>query len=88
MTEDIGELGDVLLNAVERAGKKMSQVMRKHFARVDIRVPAKLFHFTPYIRSVDGLARLGDKNHAVADMMPLCIFQQLFLQAADDDDHP
>ena len=88
VTKDVGKLGDVLLDAVKRARKQVTKVMREHFAGVYVRVPAKLFHFAPDVCPADGLARLGDKNHTVADMMTLRVFQQLLLKLADDDDHP
>ena len=53
--------------------------MRKDLARVDVCVPAKLFHFAPDVRAADGFARFGNENCTVMDMMPLRIFQQLFL---------
>ena len=84
VTEDVGELGDIFLNAVKRAGKKMTEVMREHFAGVYIRVPAKLFHFTPDVRAADWPACPGDKNRTVVDMVTPRVFQQLFLQTADD----
>ena len=88
VTEYIGKLGDVLLNSVKRAGEQVAKVMRKHFAGIDIRVPAELFHLTPYVRSADRIACFGNKDRAVADMMPLRVFQQLLLQIAHDDDRP
>ena len=88
VAEDISKLGDVFLNTVKRAGEKVAEVMRKHFAGVDVRISAKILHLTPYVRAADGIARFGDENHTVADMMTLCVFQQLFLQTADDDDRP
>ena len=88
VTEDVGELGDVLFNAVKCAGKQMTEIMRKYFAGVDICVPAKLFHFAPDIRAADELTRFGDKDRAGIDMMPLRVFQQLLLKIAHDDDRP
>ena len=79
VAEDVGELGNILLDAVKRAGEQMAQVMRKYFAWIDICVPAKLFHFAPDVRAADGLARFGNKNRAGIDMVTLCVFQQLFL---------
>ena len=88
MAEDVGELGDVFLYAVERAGEKMPEVMRKHFARVDVCFLAELLHLTPDIRAADGFTVLGNENCTVIYAVTLCIFQQLFLQTADDDDRP
>lgn len=78
VAEDIGELGNILLDAVKRAGKQVTKVMRKDLARVDVRVPAKLFHFAPDVRAADGLARFGNENCTVVVMVTLCVFQQLF----------
>ena len=46
VTEDVGELGNIFFHAVKRARKQMPQVVRKHFAWIDICILAELFHFT------------------------------------------
>lgn len=74
VTEDIGELGDVLLDAVECAGKQVSEVVWKHFAGVYVCITAKLFHLTPDVCSADGIACFCDKYDPCVDMVALCIF--------------
>ena len=86
VTEDVGELGDIFFNAVKRAGKQVTKVMRKNFGGVDVCVPAKLFHFSPDVCTADGPARFGDKYRTAVNMVTICIFQKLFLKLTDDYD--
>lgn len=88
MAEDVGELGDVFLDPVERSGKQVPEIMQKDFSGVDVRFLTELLHLTPYIRPAYWLAGLGDENCTVIYTMFLCIFEQFFLQTADDDDCP
>lgn len=85
MTEDVGEFGDIFFNTVKCAGKEMPEVMRKDLAWADVRVPAKLFHFSPYVRAADRFACFGDKNRAAVDMMAVHIFHQLLLKCFYDE---
>lgn len=62
VTEDIGKLGDIFFNSVKRAGEQVAEVMRKHFAEIDVRIPAKLFHFSPNIFTAHWVAVTGNKN--------------------------
>ncbi len=43
VAKDVGELGDIFLDAVKRTGKKVSEVMRKYFAWIDVCVPQSFF---------------------------------------------
>lgn len=49
MPQQIGQLHNVMRQAIEHAGKQMPQVMRKHFRFRYVRVPAQAFHFSPYL---------------------------------------
>ena len=79
MSKDVGELGDVLFDAVKRAGKEVAQVMREHLVRIHVRVIAKGFHFPPDIRPADRLAAAGDKDRACCNVLFFGVLQQLFL---------
>ena len=49
VAEYVGKFGNVLLDAVERAGKKMSQVMGENFPAQNVCMSAKVFHVCPYL---------------------------------------
>ena len=44
VTEDVRQLDDVLVCAVESCREQMPQVVRKHFPRIDTRAGAQFFH--------------------------------------------
>lgn len=56
VTEDIGELGDILFQLIKRPCKQMSQIVRKHLVGIDVSLFAQGFHFSPYVCAVDRLA--------------------------------
>lgn len=64
MPENIRQLDDVLVCAVESCCKQMPQVVRKGLPRVDTRAGAQLFHFRPNLISRHGLAAFGAKDRA------------------------
>ena len=37
VTENIGEFGNILFDAIKHAGEQVPQVMREHLVRIDIR---------------------------------------------------
>ena len=45
--QDIRQLGDILVDAVEGAGKELAQVMGKHLGALHTGGHAKLFHHPP-----------------------------------------
>ena len=62
MTEDVGEFGDVLFDAVEYTGEQMPKIMREHFLRIDICFFTKRFHIMPDIRSADRFSAARNEN--------------------------
>ena len=62
VTEDVGEFGDVLFNAVEYAGEQVSQVVRKHLVRIDVCFFTKRFHISPNVRPADRFAAACDED--------------------------
>ena len=64
MPENIRQLDDVLVCAVESCCKQMPQVVRKGLPCVDARAGAQLFHFRPNLISRHGLAAFGAKDRA------------------------
>ena len=62
MTEDVGELGNVLFNAIEGACKQMAEIVGKHLIRRYPRLLTQCFHLTPDIASAHRLAGFRDKD--------------------------
>ena len=62
VTEDVGKLGDILLNAVEHASEQMPQVVRKHLVGIDVGFLAQCLHITPDVRPADRLAAARDED--------------------------
>ena len=62
VTEDVGELGDVLLNPIEYPDEKMPQVMGKHLIRADVGFHTQRLHIPPNVRSADRLAAARDED--------------------------
>lgn len=62
VAENIGELGNVLFNAVKCACKQVAKIVREHLIR---RYPCLLtqgFHLSPDVTSAHRLARFRDKD--------------------------
>ena len=64
VTEDVGKLGDVLFDPVKNAGKKVPQIMRKNFVRVDVGFHAQRFHIPPDIRPTNRFSAARDEYTA------------------------
>ena len=62
VTENIGELGNILFNAVKSAGKQMPQIMREHLLRIYACLLAKPFHLPPDIGAAHRSARSCNEN--------------------------
>ena len=77
MTEDVCQLDDVLVCAVESCCKQMPQVVRKDLPRVDARAGTQLFHFRPNLISRHGLAAFGAKDRAGGGFLPRGELEQL-----------
>ena len=81
VAENIGKFGNILLNAVKRAGKQVSKIVRKDLVRVDICLCTKTFHLPPDVCPADGFAVTSNKDRPCCDMLFFGILQQLFLEA-------
>ena len=64
MPENIRQLDDVLVCAVESCCKQMPQVVRKDLPCIHTRAGSQLFHFRPNLISRHGLAAFGAKDRA------------------------
>lgn len=85
VTENVGELGDVLFYSVENTSKQMPQVVRKHLVRIDVRFHAQRLHIPPDIRPADRLAAARDEDTTRFDPLLRCIAEQFLLQFTDDE---
>ena len=56
VTQDIRQLCNILLNAVESTGKELPQIVGKDLGRIYIRRMTQPFHLRPYIAAVQRFA--------------------------------
>ena len=64
MPENIGQLGDILFDAVKGSGEQMAQVMGEDLLRRDLCLLAKCFHLPPDIMAADGFSVSRYKHRA------------------------
>ena len=88
VSQDVGQLGDILLNAIKSAGKQFSQVVRKHLGFFYPRSFTKLFHLVPDTAAVKMLSVLANEDRARRDILLLGIMQQQFSQLTRNEDRP
>ena len=84
VSENVGKLGNILLNAVKHTGEQVAEVVRKHLLRVDLCLDAQSFHFPPDIRAADWFAGAGYKNHSTLNILLRSIAEQFFSQLPDN----
>ena len=77
MPENIRQLDDVLVCAVESCCKQMPQVVRKHFPRIDARADTQLFHLRPNLITGQSFAAFGAKDCAGGGFLSRGILEQL-----------
>ena len=73
VTEDVGQLCNVLFDFIEHTGEQVAQVVREHLLRVDICLDAQRFYLPPDIRAADGFARAGHENHTAFNILLCCV---------------
>ena len=88
VTQDVGKLGDVLLDTIESSSKELPQVMGKHLGFFHTRNLTKLFHLPPNSTAVKRFSALANKDRPGRDMLVLSIIQQQFSQLARHEDRP
>ena len=66
----------------------MPQIVRKHLFRIDVRIPAQLFHIPPDIGTADRLTVFRDENGTGLYFLLSNILQQFLLQCLDDKHRP
>lgn len=62
VTENIGELGNILFNAVKHPCEQMAEVMWEHLLRIYACLLAKPFHLPPDIGAAHRSARSCNEN--------------------------
>ena len=65
--QNIRQLRNILLNAVESTGKELPQIVGKDFGRIYIRYMAQPFHLCPYIAAIQGGAVPGNEDSTALD---------------------
>ena len=61
MSQNIRQADDILFHSVKSERKQVSEIVRKHFLGVHMRLCAQSLHHAPYICAVHRLSRAGDK---------------------------
>ena len=88
VTQNTGQLGNVLFNAVKGSGKQLSQIVRKHLAFFDTGDFTQLLHLPPDAAAVQRLSVSADGDFTGFDTTALCIVQQNILQLARNENRP
>ena len=71
MTEDVGEIENILIFMIIRSCEEMTEVMRKNLFGVDAGNFGNLFHFRPDITAVEWVSFLRQENRTVFDFPAL-----------------
>ena len=85
VAQQVGQLGQVLVQPVERAGEQVAEVVGKHLFVGDAGGAAQGLHLAPDVAAVQGCAAAGDEHRAEGDAVLLHIAQKLLLQAGGDE---
>ena len=88
VSQDVGQLCNVLLDPIKGSRKKLPQIMGKDLGWIDTRRPAQPFHLRPYIASVQRLSVSGNEDGSASDAALLCIAYQQFFQLARNQNGP
>ena len=64
VAQQVGQLGQVLVQPVERAGEQVAEVVGKHFFVGDAGGAAQGLHLAPDVAAVQGCAAAGDEYQA------------------------
>ena len=87
VAQEVRQLCDVLLNGVERAGKKLVQIMGKHLPRFYPRSLTKPLHLRPDVAAVQRSAAFGAEDKPADNARPLGVAQQQLFQLGRQQDH-
>ena len=87
VSQQVGQLRQILVQPVERPGEQVAEVMGKHLLVGDTGGAAQRLHLPPDVAAIQRCAGAGDKHGAAGDAALLDVAQQLILQAGGQD-HP
>ena len=76
VSQNIGQLGDVFLNATKSPGKQLAKIVWKHFTGFYSRCLAEGFHLRPDITPIQQLPVPGNKDCSGTDAIFLCVIQK------------
>ena len=86
VTENVGQLGDILFDPVKRAGEQVPQIVREDFLRRYACLTTEIFHLSPDVAAVERFTAFGHEQRACGDALGYGVFEQLFSQRLDDED--
>ena len=75
VAQDICQLCNILLNAIEGPGKKFAQVVGKDLGGIDLCRMAQPFHLRPNVASIQGGAVPGNEDSTALDTAFLRVIQ-------------
>ena len=75
VTQDIRQLCNILLNAVESTGKELPQIVGKDFGRINFCRMAQPLHLGPDVASIQGFAVPGNEDSTALDTAFLRVIQ-------------
>ena len=87
VTENIGKLGNILVNAVKNTREQMTEIVREYLCLTHPRLAAKSLHFAPDIASVKRLSAPRNEDRPRFYPPPLRIAQKPFSKLANDEYH-
>ena len=88
VTQNVCQLRNILLNAVEGPGEQFPQIMGKYFGGIHLRGLTQPLHLGPDIAAVQGVAIAGDEDPPVGSSAFFSILQQQLLQLARNENRP
>lgn len=86
VAEHVGELGEIVGDFVERAGKEMPEVVRKDFAGFHVGKGAKIFHLAPDLLARKRGAIARDEERLAGDALAAAKFGELTGKLAGQED--
>ena len=88
MSQNIRQADDILFHSVKSERKQVSEIVRKHFLGIHMRLCAQSLHHAPYICAVHRLSRAGDKYRPGGKSLFFTKLQQKPTQFPWQDHHP
>ncbi len=86
VAQHVCQLGDILINAVERPGKQVPQIVGEYFRFLHSRLFAQRLEFRPDLAAGQSFSVSGEKNLAGDDFLFLSVFLQFPAQLSGQED--